>query len=291
MTEPATTTLLIAYTLLAAFAAGLFVLQQIFPLRRRTTSLGGRLVVNVVLTAVAFATAALTVAPVSTAMLGLVHERGIGILALVSLPAGIEVLAAFLLMDFTFYWWHRANHRIRLLWRFHNVHHIDPDLDVTTSFRFHAGEMALSAGFRVIQISLIGMSALTFFLYQLVFNASTIFHHSNLKLPIRVERALNALIVTPRMHGVHHSTVREETNSNYSVVLRWWDMLWRTLHVNVPQSAVKIGVPAYHRPRDNRIWPAIIMPFTDQRDYWRTDNGDVPHRTPGEFPESNRLAQ
>ena len=135
----------------------------------------------------------------------------------VPLPAAGQFIVAFLLMDLSFYWWNVLNHRIPFLWRFHNVHHIDPDLDVSTGFRFHFGEVAMSAVFRVVQVALIGISAPAFATYELVFQANTLFHHSNVRLPIRFERLLNKVLVTPRMHGIHHSQVQGETNSNY-----WW---------------------------------------------------------------------
>ena len=98
------------------------------------------------------------------------------------------------------------------------------------------------------------------------------FHHSNLRLPIRLERTLNKLIVTPRMHGIHHSQLQHETNSNYGVVFPWWDRLHRTLGLNVPQSEIKIGVPGYSRPEDNRFINALLMPVRKQREYWPRAN-------------------
>jgi len=182
----------------------------------------------------------------------------------------------FVLMDLAFYWWHRANHRIRLLWRFHNVHHIDLDLDVSTSFRFHFGEIAYSSVFRVTQVLLIGADPLTYAVYETVFSAETMFHHSNIRLPLKLERLVNKLIVTPRMHGIHHSAVAGETNSNYSVIFPWWDRLSRTLTLNVPQASIRIGVPGYQAPEDNRLWNLVAMPFIRQKRYWRFADGTAP---------------
>ena len=226
----------------------------------------------------AFAAAALMVRPVAMAVLEWASETPFGALHLVPMPVAAQFVVAFLLMDLTFYWWHVANHRVPFLWRFHNVHHIDPDLDVSTAFRFHFGEVALSAGFRAVQVSLIGLSGWMFAVYELVFQANTLFHHSNVRLPIQMERLLNLVLVTPRMHGIHHSQVRDETNSNYSVVLSWWDRLHRTLGLNVPQSEIVIGVPAYSRPADNRLVDDLLMPFRRQRDYWRLPDGSVTKR-------------
>src|SRR5688500_679587 len=135
-------------------------------------------------------------------------DRPFGAVHLLPLPVAAQFVLSFLLMDLTFYWWHVANHRIPFLWRFHNVHHIDPDLDVSTAFRFHFGEVAFSAAFRVAQVSAIGLSGWMFAVYELVFQANTAFHHSNVRLPLRIERLLTLVLVTPRIHGLHHSPVR-----------------------------------------------------------------------------------
>jgi len=134
------------------------------------------------------------------------------------MPGAVAMAGGFLLMDLSFYCWHRLNHTMPLLWRLHNAHHTDPDLDVSTSFRFHAGEILLSTGFRALQVVVIGVAPALYVTYDLVLQSATMFHHSNLRLPIRLERLMNLAVVTPRMHGIHHSTVRAETDSDYSVI-------------------------------------------------------------------------
>jgi sterol desaturase/sphingolipid hydroxylase (fatty acid hydroxylase superfamily) len=183
------------------------------------------------------------------------------------------VLLAFLLLDLSFYYWHRLNHTWPLLWRFHNVHHIDPDLDSTTAFRFHFGEIAYSTVFRVVQIAVIGPGAFAFVLYEGIFLAATVFHHSNVRLPPGTERLLSVFIVTPRMHGIHHSIIREETNSNFSVVLRLWDTLHRTLRLDINQNEIRIGVAAYATDKDNSVAQLLLLPFRKQRKYWQTPDG------------------
>ena len=118
-------------------------------------------------------------------------DRPFGLLHLLNLPAWLELTASFLLMDLAFYYWHLANHRAPFLWRFHNVHHTDPDLDVSTAFRFHFGEIALLSAFGAIQISLTGISPWAFAVYQLAFQSEVLFHHGNVRLPIRFERLLS----------------------------------------------------------------------------------------------------
>jgi sterol desaturase/sphingolipid hydroxylase (fatty acid hydroxylase superfamily) len=267
--------------LLAGLLVLLFMLERVKQLRRQRRPLLARLLINFVVSALAFATAAVLVQPTSFALLQWTTATRSGVIQVVPMPVGAQFVLSFLLMDLTFYWWHLANHRVPLLWRFHNVHHIDPDLDVSTAFRFHFGEVALSTGFRVLQIAAIGLPAWMFLSYEMVFQASTLFHHSNVRLPIRAERLLNLVMVTPRMHGIHHSQVRDETNSNYSVVFSWWDRLHRTVRLNVPQNDIVVGVPGYSGPDDNSLWNDLILPFCRQRDYWPASRNEACHRHAG----------
>ena len=168
---------------------------QRFWLRHRTRALVRRLITNLCLSVFAFAVAALIIRPLGLALAAWTAEKPFGLLHVVALPAAVQFGLAFLLMDLTFYYWHLANHMIPGLWRFHNVHHIDPDLDVSTALRFHVGEILLSTAFRIVQVSLIGLSPLTYMLYESVFQGSTLFHHSNVRLPLRAERLLNKVLV------------------------------------------------------------------------------------------------
>jgi len=254
----------------------LLILEHIVPLRQRTRRLFPRLAKNLILTTTVFLVGSLIVRNAGLGASVWTTERGIGVAFLVPLPRWGRVALGILLMDLTFYYWHRANHRIRLLWRFHNVHHIDPDLDVSTSYRFHPGEIAYSSIFRVVQMLVVGADPFTYAVYETIFSAETMLHHSNVRLPLVLERWLNKIIVTPRMHGVHHSAVGSETNSNYGVIFAWWDRLHRTLLLNVPQSSITIGVPGYLEPADNRFWNLIKMPVIRQKRYWCYPDGKAP---------------
>jgi sterol desaturase/sphingolipid hydroxylase (fatty acid hydroxylase superfamily) len=192
-----------------------------------------------------------------------------------------KFVIGFLLMDLSFYYWHRLNHAVPLLWRFHLVHHIDPDLDVSTSFRFHFVEIFYSSIFRLFQVMLIGVAPALYVTYELVFQCATMFHHSNLSLPLELEKTLNRVFVTPRMHGIHHSAVREETNSNYSVIFRWWDFIHGTLRLRIPQADIVIGVPAFSDSGDNRLIALLTQPFRKQRNDWRDAAGNYRHERPG----------
>ena len=147
------------------------------------------------------------------------------------------------------------------LWRFHAVHHIDLDLDSTTGLRFHFGELALAAGFRAAQVLLLGVDRDTLRVWQQALVVSVIFHHSNLELPIDFERRLVPFLVTPRMHGIHHSRRSADMNSNYSSLLSWWDRLHRSLRLNVPQASVTIGIPGFSGPEDVTLAASLTLPF------------------------------
>jgi len=269
----------------------LFGIERLRPLRRPTRPRWGRWGLNAAAVALALGIAAVTIAPTITGTLDWTRNAEFGLLRLAGLPLPLSLAAGLLLLDLSFYWWHRLNHLWPLLWRFHNVHHIDPDLDSTTAFRFHAVEIVYSTAFRALQIGLIGPNALTIAVYQLLFLSGTVFHHSNVRLPIGLERALNLVFVTPRMHGIHHSVIRDETNSNYSVVFRWWDSLHHTLRLNVLQDQIRIGVAAYTRPEDNSPVSVLLLPFTRQQDYWRLPQGeDSRARTGWEADERGRMA-
>lgn len=257
----------------AGFALILFFLERMFPLRKRKRDTFSRLTVNIAVSITTFTVAFLLIRPTTRFFLGWTASTPFGIIRWFRLTGLWEALSGFLLLDLSFYYWHIANHKIPFLWRFHNVHHIDPDLDVSTGFRFHPGEVALSAFFRAIQVALIGVSASTFVTYEAIFQIGTFFHHSNLRLPLRLERILNLIFVTPRMHGIHHSNFRRETDSNYSVVFSVWDRLHRTIGLGISQEEIDIGVPGYVRKKDNSLKQVLLLPFVQQQEYWKDESG------------------
>ncbi|MFL6202228.1 MAG: sterol desaturase family protein [Thermoanaerobaculia bacterium] len=272
--------LVLIAAVVAAAALLLLLAERTFPLRTPRFPWHRELAINLALSALAFGVAAVLVRPAVVRTMSWSRRQDLGLAYLVEMPALARGVLVFLLLDLTFYYWHRLNHEWPALWRFHNVHHCDPDLGVSTSFRFHFAEVALSTIFRVVQVSVIGAALPVYAVYEAAFQLNTLFHHSNVRLPIRLERLLNRFLVTPRMHGIHHSQVKEETSSNYSVVLSWWDRLHRTLRLNVPQARIVIGVPGYCAPEDNQLRVLLSMPFRKQRDYWLRPGGERVRREP-----------
>jgi sterol desaturase/sphingolipid hydroxylase (fatty acid hydroxylase superfamily) len=203
--------------------------------------------------------------PVTGWLTAFVERRRIGLVKSAHLPSWLEVPIVVLLLDYTLYLWHVLTHLVPRLWRFHLPHHVDLDLDVLTALRFHFGELLLAVPWRAGQIILIGVSPLALSVWQTALLLSIMFHHSNVELPVRVERLLVRFIVTPRMHGIHHSVALTETNANWSSGLTIWDRLHGTLKLNVPQQAVTIGVPAYRDSAALTLIEVLKLPFDQER--------------------------
>jgi sterol desaturase/sphingolipid hydroxylase (fatty acid hydroxylase superfamily) len=250
------------------------------PLRRAVEPKNTREARNLAVAVAAAATLQLVERPVVQTLTKLVERRGWGLVKLARLPRWMEVTLAVVLLDYTLYLWHVLTHRVPFLWRFHVAHHADLDLDASTALRFHFGELAISTVWRAAQVALIGVSPLSLSVWQTFLLLSTLFHHSNVRLPIEVERKLNLLVVTPRMHGIHHSIVREETDSNWSSGLTVWDWLHGTLRLNVPQDEITIGVPAYRRAGEVGLAQVLKMPFVEQRPTWTLPVGGRSARAP-----------
>jgi sterol desaturase/sphingolipid hydroxylase (fatty acid hydroxylase superfamily) len=226
--------------LIAGTAAILAVAESRRPLRRRVEDRGERAIRNLALGAAS----ALVSIVLQKVVVTPLQQRRTGILQRLDLPPLVRRVAAVLLLDYTLWWWHRANHEVPLLWHFHALHHEDRDLDVTTALRFHAGEMALAALFRAAQVGLMGADEDDVAAWQQLLLPSILFHHSNVRLPERLDTLLaRFLFVTPRMHGIHHADRPELTNSNWASLFTWWDSLHRTLRLDVPQEELTIGSP------------------------------------------------
>lgn len=131
-----------------------------------------------------------------------------------------------LVLDLWIYWWHRANHGLPFLWRFHEVHHLDEFLDVSSAVRFHAGEVLMSACVRAVVIVALDIPLVSVLVFETLVLSAAIFQHSNLKIPARLERALSWVIVTPSIHWLHHHAVRADTDSNFATIFSVWDRLF-----------------------------------------------------------------
>lgn len=172
------------------------------------------------------------------------------------------LLLDILILDMAIYWWHRFNHEVPFLWRFHEIHHLDERLDTTSAVRFHFGEVVMSAFARAIPVLALGIPLTSVVVFELLVLVSAIFQHSNIKLPDRVERALSRVLITPSIHWVHHHAKRADTDSNYGTILSIWDPLFGTRSATERQVDMRIGVEGLaDRPLPELLW----RPFRRQR--------------------------
>jgi sterol desaturase/sphingolipid hydroxylase (fatty acid hydroxylase superfamily) len=254
-----------AVPLLVVVSAVLAVAESRRRLRIRTQPRLERAVKNTVVSIPSFSLLRFLLLPVMVRLAMACKQKRWGINHHYTAHQVLKTLVTFLLLDYSNYGWHVLMHQIPLLWRFHVVHHSDLDLDLTTAFRFHFGELIGSVFYRGAAVALIGASPVNVLAYEALFEAATQFHHTNMRLPYAMEKALSKVIVTPRMHGIHHSMVRQETDSNYSVIFSWWDRLHRTVRLNIPQEIVVIGVPSYSNAAEQTVGFLWRLPFTKIR--------------------------
>jgi len=271
----------ISSTMRASLFLGMFLvcllLEGLFPLRMTTQPKSKRLIMNLAFAAIGLIVLRLTFLRLVFFVSNISTQNQWGLLYLINLPYPLEILLGLFLMDYTFYFWHVANHKISFLWRFHNVHHVDLDMDVSTASRFHAGELILSTPFRSLQIVVFGIDPFTWIVFETLVVVSTQFHHSNIRFPERWERFLCKIIVTPRMHGIHHSIIQQETDSNFSTIFSFWDKIQRSFKWGIPESDIMIGVAAYRDPKELTLIKLLILPFRRPR-AWKLPDGRIPTR-------------
>ena len=175
---------------------------------------------------------------------------------------GIGLAMDFVLLDAWLYVWHRANHVLPLLWRFHQVHHLDETLDASTALRFHFGEVLASSVLRAAVIYLLGVPLMSVLVFETFVAMASIFHHSNLRLPAAFERALACVIVTPSIHWVHHHAKRADTDSNYATVLSLWDRAFASRSATVRTAEMRMGVEG---GQDVGLAALVVRPFVVRR--------------------------
>jgi len=249
------------------FFAGIFLVMALWeflaPRRKRSHSRLARWPSNL---AVSFLNTALLRLLIPTAAVGLAligEERGWGLFNQVAVPFWLAFILAVLILDFVIYLQHVMFHAVPLFWRFHRMHHTDLDIDVTTGARFHPVEILLSMGLKLATVAALGPPAVAVVVFEVLLNATSMFNHSNVKLPLGLDRILRLLLVTPDMHRVHHSVIPNETNSNFGFNSPWWDRLFGT-YLAQPQmghDGMEIGIAEFREPRELWLDRMILQPF------------------------------
>ena len=259
----------------AAALAAIVAVERRWPLRSRREDEAPHVIRNLAVVAITAVTTAIVERVVLAPIQQIAERKRLGLLRALPLSDRSRTIAGFLLLDYTLWWWHWLNHKWQALWRFHLVHHTDLDLDASTALRFHFGEMAMSVLYRAGQVLVFGIDSGTLRTWQRALIVSVLFHHSNLRLPVDVDRRLAAVLVTPLMHGIHHSDWRNETDSNWSSILSWWDHIHGTLRLDVHQAVIRIGVPAWQDPSELTLPRLMTLPFAAQRNDWVDASGQL----------------
>ena len=251
---------------LGIFAGALIIfssLEAIFPRRARNLPRQGRWLTHIGITVIN-SLAVRILGPLTAIAIAIwASTNEIGLFNLTEFPLWVEVTLAFILLDFAIYLQHIISHRVPLFWRFHKVHHTDRDLDASSAIRFHPIEILLSMLYKCGLVLLIGPAAIAVLIFEIVLNASAIFNHANLRLPLGLDKILRAIIVTPDMHRVHHSVIEGETNSNFGFNFSLWDKLCRTYKAQ-PQEGHKnmtIGLSEHQNSSPAKLLWSLKLPF------------------------------
>jgi sterol desaturase/sphingolipid hydroxylase (fatty acid hydroxylase superfamily) len=242
--------------------------SQIIRRLQRWPSNLGIVVLDTLLVRLLFPTAAIGMAM-------LAEERGWGLFNLLNGPSWFAVLASVALLDFAIYLQHRLFHVVPVLWRLHRMHHADLEIDVTTGARFHPLEIILSMVIKFGVVIALGAPAMSVLVFEVLLNATSMFNHGNVRLPLQIDRLLRWIVVTPEMHRVHHSILPRETNSNFGFNLPWWDCLLGTYRAQpaAGHTGMTIGIEMFRDPSELRLDRMLLQPFRkDDRRYtsrWR----------------------
>ena len=191
------------------------------------------------------------------------QDRGWGLLNLMEGPVWLELVLAVVALDFIIYWQHQVFHFVPILWRFHMMHHSDLDLDVSSGVRFHPVEIVISTVVKGVAVIALGVAPLAVVAFEIVLNGTSLFNHSNVKIPLSIEPILRWFVVTPDMHRIHHSVDPRETNSNYGFNVPWWDRLFGTYCAEpaLGQLGMKIGLEHLGSPVCLNLFMMLRLPF------------------------------
>ena len=193
----------------------------------------------------------------------LAQSKGWGLFNAVPVPAWLAVPAAVILLDLAIYAQHVAFHAVPWLWRLHRMHHADLEFDATTGIRFHPGEILLSMAIKLAVVAAVGAPPLAVLTFEIVLNATSLFNHGNVRVPLGLDRWLRCIVVTPDMHRVHHSILRRETDSNFGFNLPWWDRLFGTYRAQpaAGHAAMVLGIDRFRDPRELRLDRMLWQPL------------------------------
>ena len=242
--------------LVMAIGATLEILVPMFadkPWRR------GRRAANLRLTALSFASNWMLA---SVAAVAALSWRPAGVLAQREMPFWAEVVIGIIVLDFSVgYLSHRTMHMWPAMWRFHQIHHSDLFVDVTTTYRTHPVETVWRFLFAIVPIWLLGLPAEALLIQRMLQASNGIVEHANIRLWPPLDRALSLVWVTPNVHKMHHSRQVSETNSNYANLLTVYDRLLRTYTPAARAASVTYGLDDAREMGRASFSGLLVMPF------------------------------
>lgn len=239
------------------------VAERAWPRRTLLTSKGRRWFCNIAIVTIDSVAVRLTLPLMPLGMAEIATAKGWGLFNLLTVPRWIEIVVVVLLLDLIIYLQHRSFHRIPLFWRFHRMHHTDLDLDVSSGNRFHPIEILVSLIIKLGAVAVLGTPVVAVIIFEVTLNASSLFNHGNLRIPVSIDNWLRLLIVTPDMHRVHHSIIPRETDSNFGFNLPWWDRLLNT-YCAQPQAGhlgMTIGLREFRDETKLGLGSLLMLPF------------------------------
>jgi sterol desaturase/sphingolipid hydroxylase (fatty acid hydroxylase superfamily) len=191
------------------------------------------------------------------------QQKGWGLFNSIETPDWFAILASVILLDLVIYLQHVMFHAVPALWRLHRMHHADLEFDVTTGLRFHPIEIILSMTLKLAAVAALGPPAIAVLIFEILLNGTAMFNHSNIRMPLGLDRILRWIVVTPDMHRVHHSIIPAETNSNFGFNLPWWDRLLGTYRSQpkAGHDAMTIGIEQFRSPRDLWLDRMLVQPL------------------------------
>ena len=231
--------------------------------RRHSANKGKRWIVNIGLIVTSTVTAQL-VFPLATVALALwTNAQGWGLFQFIQWPRSLEIFLCLVLLDLAIYWQHRFFHMLPWLWRMHRVHHSDLDFDASLGVRFHPFEIVLSKAYKLGLIALLGPSVIAVILYECLLLGFSLMTHSNIRLPLKLDKMLRFFFVTSDFHRVHHSVHREETNSNFGNILSVWDHVFASYRAQPrdDHQAMTIGLTQFRSAAEQNLGALLVQPF------------------------------
>lgn len=193
-------------------------------------------------------------------------SHGMGLVSWVGAGRWASVAVGIVGLDAVSYVWHRANHRVPFLWRFHQVHHADASFHVTTALRFHPGELLLALPVRLAAILALGVSPEGVVAFEIVFGVANLLEHGNFDLPRRIEPIAQRLFITPAIHRAHHASDWRELDTNFGTVLSAWDRAARTFRASDANRRVTTGLPDWAGANAPTLVESLLLPFRRRKD-------------------------